>query len=258
MMTLSCGDRAQQLGDLVERRAAFRLDHRLVGVEIDAVERDVSLLAEPLGHGGGIHHLVLDRADDRDGQLRVDLIIALADQHGRIGLAAALGLAAGVIAVVEAVDPHRRDRQHVDAFGERDVAAGCRLAGEQRLEAGLGELRLEIARHFEHRGAGRIAVGDARHAALETARVGRLAVAERRRLQAHRVEILHLVAGDDAAGEAADAGKVPRARDVARLGERAGRGEQVSRERSEQGKGSQSPHRSWPFRRPSGSVEAVG
>src|SRR5882724_9173069 len=32
----------QQLGDLFQRRAAFGPDHRLVGVEVDAIERDVA------------------------------------------------------------------------------------------------------------------------------------------------------------------------------------------------------------------------
>src|ERR1700680_252443 len=32
----------EELRDLVERRAALRLDRRLVGVEIDAIERDVA------------------------------------------------------------------------------------------------------------------------------------------------------------------------------------------------------------------------
>ena len=40
----------QQLRDLFERRAAFRLHLGLVGIEIDAIERDVAGLAEALGH----------------------------------------------------------------------------------------------------------------------------------------------------------------------------------------------------------------
>ena len=36
----------QQLGDLFERRAAFGFHHRLVGIEIDAIERDVAGFAE--------------------------------------------------------------------------------------------------------------------------------------------------------------------------------------------------------------------
>ena len=156
----------------------------------------------------------------RDHELRVDVVVVLADEDGGVGLAPAFALAAGEIAVVEAVDPHLRDRQHVERLGERNAAAGVGVAGEQRLEARARELRLEIARDLEDRGPGPGAIGDARDAALEPALVGRLAVLERRRLQPRRVEILHLVAGDDAAVEAADAGIVARAGDVALLRER--------------------------------------
>jgi len=38
-------------------------------VEVDAIERDVAGLAEALGHCGGIHHLVLDRAEFGDDEL---------------------------------------------------------------------------------------------------------------------------------------------------------------------------------------------
>ena len=62
---------AQEFRDLLQRRAALGLDHRLVGVEIDAVERDVAGLAKALRHRGRIHHLVLDRAEFGDGELRV-------------------------------------------------------------------------------------------------------------------------------------------------------------------------------------------
>jgi len=83
----------QQLCDLFEGRAAFRLDHRLVGVEVDAIERDVAGLAEALGHCGGIHHLVLDRAEFGDDELRVDLAVVLADDDARKNLAATVALA---------------------------------------------------------------------------------------------------------------------------------------------------------------------
>ena len=82
------------------------------------------------------------------------------------------------------------------------------------------ELRLEVARDLDDRRPGRRAIGDARDAALGPALGRGLAVLERRRLQPRRVEVLHLVAGDDAALEAADAGIVARARDVALLRER--------------------------------------
>ena len=68
----------QQLGDLLQRRAALRLDDGLVGVEIDAVERDVAGLAKALRHRRRIHHLVLDRAKLGDGELRGDVLVVLA------------------------------------------------------------------------------------------------------------------------------------------------------------------------------------
>ena len=106
----------------------------------------MSRLAEPLRHGAGVDHLVLDRADHRDHELRIDIVVVLADQDGGIGFASTLRFAAGVIAIVEAVDPHLRDRQHVDGFRKRNAAACVGVAGEKRLEAGLGELGLEVAR----------------------------------------------------------------------------------------------------------------
>jgi hypothetical protein len=57
-------------------------------------------------------------------------------------------------------------------------------------------------------------VGDAGDAALEPALVGRLIVLEGGGLEPRRIEILHLVAGDDAAREAADVGEVLGARDI--------------------------------------------
>ena len=56
-----------------------------------------------------------------------------------------------------------------------------------------------------------------------------------RGLQTRRVEILGLVAGDDAAGEAADAGKVARAGDVALLRLRAGRAQESKASRKTNG-----------------------
>ena len=85
------------------------------------------------------------------------------------------------------------------------------------LESGLRQLGLEIARHFQDRGAGIGAIGDAGDAALQPPRIGWLAVLEDRRLHPRRVKILHLISRDHAAAEAADAGKILCARDVARL-----------------------------------------
>jgi hypothetical protein len=62
--------------------------------------------------------------------------------------------------------------------------------------------------------------------ALGPAFIGRFAILEGGRLQPRRVEILDLVAGNDAAGETADAGIVPRPRNIPHLGERAGSFEQ--------------------------------
>src|SRR5207245_2953785 len=87
-----------------------------------------------------------------------------------------------------------------------NAAAGIDVAGEQRFESGLRQLGLEIARHFQDRGAGIGAIGDAGDAAFQPPRVGGLAVLERRPLYPRRVEILHLIARDDAAAEPADAG----------------------------------------------------
>ena len=122
----------------------------------------------------------------------VDVLVVLADEDAGIGLAAAVGLAAGEVMIVEAVHPHLRDRQRVDRLGERNAAAGVGVAGEQRLEAGLGQLGLEIARHFEDRGAGIGAIGDTGDAAFQPPRVGRLVVLEGGRLHPRGVEILHL------------------------------------------------------------------
>jgi hypothetical protein len=116
--------------------------------------------------------------------------------------------ASTILFSIEAVDPHLRDRERVHALHERDAAAGIHIAREQRREAGPGELALEVARDFQDRRPGIGAVGDACDAALEAARVGRVAIPEWRRLQPRGVEVLHLIAGDDAAGEAADAGVV--------------------------------------------------
>src|SRR6266849_7081092 len=131
----------QQLGDLFQRRAAFRLDHRLVGVEVDAIQRDVAGVAEALGHRGGIHHLVLDGAEFGDDQLRMDFLVVLADDNARIGLASAvetgLGLASSKIMIIETVDPHLRYRQRVDRLRERNAAAGVGVASEQRCKSGL-------------------------------------------------------------------------------------------------------------------------
>ncbi len=60
----------QQLCDLLQRRAALRLQNRLVGIEIDAVERDVAGLAKALRHRGSIDHLVRDGAELGDRDLR--------------------------------------------------------------------------------------------------------------------------------------------------------------------------------------------
>ncbi len=152
-----------------------------------------------------------------DGELRGDVLVVLADDDAGIGLASALDLAAGDIAVAEAVDPHLRHRQRVDAFGEGNAAAGVGVAGEQGLEAGLGKLRLEIAGYFQDRGAGTGAIGDADDAPFEPPRIGRLAILEACCLHPRRVKVLHDIAGDDAAGEPADAGIVPCARHVAGL-----------------------------------------
>jgi len=78
-------------------------------------------------------------------------------------------------------------------------------------------LRLEIARHFQDRRPRRGAIGDAGDAPLKPPRIGRLVVLEGCSLHPRGVEILYLIAGDDAAGEAADAGKIPGARDIAGL-----------------------------------------
>ena len=173
--------------------------------------------AEPLGHRRGVDHLILDGADLRHDQLRGDVVVVLRHQHGGVGLARAVHLAPGVIAEVEAVGPHLRRRQDVERLGEGNAAAGVGVAGGQRLEAGLGELRLEIARHFDNGGSGRGAVGDAGDAAFGLALVGGLAVLEGRGLQPRRVEILGQIAGDDAAGETADARIIAGAGDVALL-----------------------------------------
>ena len=130
--------------------------------------------------------------------------------------------------IVEAVDPHLRNRQHVDRLGEGNGAAGVGVAGEQRLEAGLGELRLEVFGDFEDRRPGIGAICDADDAPLQPPRVGRLAVLEGGRLHPRRVKVLHHIAGDDAAAEAADARIIPRARHVAGL--RVGCGRRESRE----------------------------
>ena len=74
-------------------------------------------------------------------------------------------------------------------------------------------------------GPGLRAVGDPGDLALEPPRIGRLAVPEGCGLHPRGVKILHLISRDHAAGEAADAGKIPRARDVARLRGGAGRRE---------------------------------
>jgi len=73
----------QQLAEIGERLRAFRLDHRLVGVDIDAVKRIMPRLAE--AHGRGVDHLVLDGADFRDHELRVAVVIVRADEHRGIG-----------------------------------------------------------------------------------------------------------------------------------------------------------------------------
>jgi hypothetical protein len=62
-----------------------------------------------------------------------------------------------------------------------------------------------------------VAIGDARDTAFEPTLVGSLAILEGRGLQAHRVEVAHVIAGDNTAAEAADAGIISRARDIARL-----------------------------------------
>ena len=150
-------------------------------------------------------------------ELRIDVVVVHRDEHADIGLASALYPAAGVVAIVEAVDPHLRDRQHIDRLDERNAAAGVGVAGEQRLEASLRELVLEIARDLDDRGTLAGAIGDAGRASFQPPRVDRLAVAERRALYPHGVEILHVKTGGDAALEAADTGVVLRARDVAGL-----------------------------------------
>jgi hypothetical protein len=61
----------------------------------------VAGLTEALGHRGGIHHLVLDRAEFGDDELGIDFLVVLADDNAGIGLAPAvetsLGLASGKI-----------------------------------------------------------------------------------------------------------------------------------------------------------------
>jgi hypothetical protein len=119
--------------------------------------------------------------------------------------------------IVEAVDPHLRHRQRVERFGERDRAAIVGVAVQQHFEAGLLQLGLEVARDLDNRGAGIGAIGDAGDTPFEPPLVGGLAVLEGGGLQPRRVEILELIARDDAAGEAPDAGIVTRAGDVAAL-----------------------------------------
>jgi hypothetical protein len=62
--------------------------------------------------------------------------------------------------IVETVDPHLRHRQDVDCLGEGNRAAGVGVAGKQGLEAGLGELGLEVARDLQDRGTGIGPIGD--------------------------------------------------------------------------------------------------
>ena len=152
-----------------------------------------------------------------DDELRIDIAVVLADDEAGIGLAPAVHLASRKIAVVEAVHPHLRDRQRVGRFREGNAAAGVGVAGEQRLESGLRQLGLEIARHLQDRGAGIGAIGDAGDAAFQPPRVGGLAVLEGGPLHPRRIKILHLISRDDAAAEAADAGIIFCADHVARL-----------------------------------------
>jgi hypothetical protein len=152
-----------------------------------------------------------------DRELRVDIPVVLADDEARKRLAPAVDLASGIVAVVEAVHPHLRDRQRLDRFRKGNAAAGIGVAGEQRLKTGLRQLGLEIAGDFQDRGSGIGPVGDARDLAFEPPCIGWLAVPEDRRLHPRCVESLHLISRDHAAGETADAGKIPGARDIARL-----------------------------------------
>jgi hypothetical protein len=118
---------------------------------------------------------------------------------------------------VETVDPHLRDRQRLDRLGEGNAAAGIGVAGEQRLEACLRKLGLEIAGDLEDGWAGIGPVGDAGNLAFEPPRIGRLAVFEDGGLDPRGVKVLHLISRDHAAAEAADAGEIPCAGDIARL-----------------------------------------
>jgi hypothetical protein len=76
---------------------------RLVGVEVDAIQRDVAGLAEALGHCGGIHHLVLDRAEFGDDQLGIDFLVVVADDNAGIGLAPAVETGLGLASATSRV-----------------------------------------------------------------------------------------------------------------------------------------------------------
>ena len=80
----------------------------------------------------------------------------------------------------------------------------------------LGQLGLEIPEDFEDREVRDYCDGDPGDLALQPRRIDRLAVLEGCRLHPRGVEIPDLVSRDHAAGETADPGKIPRARDVAR------------------------------------------